>query len=174
MTSSETEKSVGISDWLDKVTCRIGELASWCTFILIFAIVLNVILRYVFNRGMIALEELQWHLYSVVILFGLSYTMARDAHIKVDVLYSRMSRRRQAWIDLFSILFLLIPFICLVCWHSIDFVYRSWELNESSVVQQGLPWRWIIKSALPISFVLFGIAAISRIVRILYFIFGKD
>lgn len=162
------------SDRLDNVVGRIGNVVSWSTFLLIFTIVTNVILRYVFNRGMIALEELQWHLFALIILFGLSYTMVKDAHIKVDVLYSQFSPRRKAWIDLFSIVFMLMPFVCIVFWHSVDFVYRSWELGESSVVQQGLPWRWLIKSVIPISFILFGVAAVSRIIRILIFLFGRS
>ena len=134
--------------------------------VLIFVIILQVILRYGFGRGLIVLEELQWHLYAIGIMFGASYAVMMDSHIRVDIIHARLSEKwRMRW-DLFGIVFLLLPFITIIFHQSLDFVYEAWRLNESSDSPQGLPWRWAIKGVIPFSFGLLFLATISRAVRI--------
>ena len=78
-----TDVSRAIDPWLQ----RLGNGMSWIWVCLIFVIVLNVLLRYVFSEGRIELEEIQWHLYSTGFMLGLSYAFQADAHIRVDVLH---------------------------------------------------------------------------------------
>lgn len=156
-------------DALDTVIKSIGHFVMWTNVILIFAIILQVVLRYGFGRGQMMIEELQWHLYAVGIMFGASYSQMLDSHIRVDIVHARLSRKwRQRW-DLFGIIFLLLPFIIIIFHQSLDFVYESWRVNERSDAPGGLPWRWLIKSVIPISFGLLVVATVSRAVRIITF-----
>ncbi len=155
-------------DGIDAMIRSIGHVVMWSNFILVFVIILQVILRYGFGRGLIVLEELQWHLYALGIMFGASYAVMLDSHIRVDIIHARLSEKwRQRW-DLFGIIFLLLPFIAIIFHQSLDFVHESWRVGETSDSPQGLPFRWAIKGVIPISFGLLFIATVSRAVRIIY------
>lgn len=159
------EDSPKISKALDKFILGFGETVSWLNVILICVIILQVILRYVFGRGLVVLEELQWHLYGVGIIIGLSYCLTNDSHIRLDLLHERLSRRSREKVEIFGILFLLMPLIIVIFLHSIDFLGESWRVSERSDSPVGLPARYIIKSVIPIGFILFFMAAMSRLIR---------
>ncbi|MBU1449635.1 MAG: TRAP transporter small permease subunit [Proteobacteria bacterium] len=150
---------------LEKFLLGVGHAACWANGILVLVIVLQVILRYVFNSGMVMLEELEWHLYAVGILFGLSYCVTNGSHVRMDLISSRFSPRTREIIESLGILILLLPFVVAVFLHGMDFLGRSWVLNERSDAPLGLPFRWIIKSAIPLSFLMLGLAGLARLVR---------
>jgi TRAP-type mannitol/chloroaromatic compound transport system permease small subunit len=137
----------------------------WTNVILIFVIILQVFLRYGLGRGLVILEEIQWHLYALGIMFGASYAMMMDSHIRVDIIHARLSKKWRLRWDIFGIVLLLLPFLIMIFHQSLDFVYESWRVNEHSDAPMGLPWRWLIKSVIPLSFGMLFIAAISRLVR---------
>lgn len=157
-----TRFSRRIDPWLT----RIGDTISWLWLLLMAIVVLNVVLRYAFGEGHIELEEIQWHLYSLGFLLGLSYAYQSDSHIRVDVLYERYSPRTRAWIELYGIVLLALPFALLFLIFSVPFVIASFELAESSQSPGGLPYRWLIKAALPIGFGLLIAAICSRLSRV--------
>jgi TRAP-type mannitol/chloroaromatic compound transport system permease small subunit len=162
-----------LSRRIDPLLVKVGRWVSWVWLVLLGIIVLNVVLRYAFGEGRIEFEEIQWHLYSVGFLVGLSYAAQADVHIRVDVLHERLSPRRQAWIELYGILLLMLPFILLVLVFSVPFVAQSFALEEVSQAPGGLPLRWLIKAALPVGFALLLIAAISRLTRVWALLFGN-
>lgn len=155
------------SDALDSIIRSIGHIVMWTNVILIVVIILQVILRYGFGRGLVILEELQWHLYAIGIMFGASYAQVLDSHIRVDIIHARLSDKWKMRWDLFGIIFLLLPFIYVILDQSMTFTAESFRLAERSDAPLGLPWRWAIKSVIPISFALLGVATISRAVRII-------
>ena len=87
-----------VSRLIDPLLIKIGQWASWLWLLLLFTIVNNVVLRYVFGEGRIEFEEIQWHLYATGFLLGLAYAYQGDAHIRVDVIHERLSPRLKAWI----------------------------------------------------------------------------
>ena len=168
MSAEEKQEQVPgkFSDGLDTFIRCIGHVVMWTNGILIFAIILQVVLRYGFGHGLVVLEEVQWHLYALGIMIGASYAMMMDSHIRVDIIHARLSEKWKLRWDLFGIVFLLLPFLFMIFHQSLDFFYESWRVNEHSDAPMGLPWRWLIKSVIPISFGLLFVAAISRLVRI--------
>jgi TRAP-type mannitol/chloroaromatic compound transport system permease small subunit len=168
MSAEEKQEQIPskFSDGLDTFIRRIGHVVMWTNGILIFAIILQVVLRYGFGHGLVVLEEIQWHLYALGIMIGASYAMMMDSHIRVDIIHARLSEKWRLRWDLFGIVFLLLPFLFMIFHQSLDFVYEAWRVNEHSDAPMGLPWRWLIKSVIPISFGLLFVAAISRLVRI--------
>lgn len=155
------------ADVIDAVIRGIGHVIMWTNLVLIAVIILQVILRYGFGRGLVILEELQWHLYALGIMFGASYALTLDSHIRVDIVHARLSEKwRYRW-DIFGIIFLLLPFAIVIFHQSLDFVQESWRVNERSDAPLGLPWRWAIKSVIPISFGLLIAATVGRAVRII-------
>jgi TRAP-type mannitol/chloroaromatic compound transport system permease small subunit len=150
----------------------ISGVLSWIWIILLGVIVLNVTMRYLFGEGRIEFEEIQWHLYAVGFLIGLATCMSSDDHIRVSVFHDRMTLSMQAWIELYGLLLMFFPFIFMVLWFSVPFIQYSFEISEISDAPGGLPYRWAIKGALPISMLLLLIAGVSRLLRVSCFLFG--
>ena len=167
-----TLPETAISRALDTVVRRVGEAFSWIWAILIVLIVGNVVLRYAIGTNFVGLEELQWHLYAVGFMMGLSYTLLNDGHVRVDVVAERLPRRGRAWIELVGLLLFLGPFIYVVIAYAIPFVERSWNLNETSPAPGGLPARWFLKSFIIVAFGFLGLAAFSRLTRVTALLFG--
>ena len=124
-----------------------------------------------FGEGRIEFEEIQWHLYSIGFLIGLSYAYSGDNHIRVDVLHERLSPRRKAWVELYGILLLLLPFLLLILIFSVPYVADSFRFNEVSQAPGGLPYRWLIKAMLPIGFFLLLLSTLARLTRVWSFLF---
>ncbi len=161
-----------LSRLIDNFLVRVGNGVSWLWLILLAVIVINVTLRYLFAEGRIEFEEIQWHLYAAGFLIGLSSAYVSDSHIRVDVLRERLSPTTLAWIELYGILLLLIPFILLVLFASFPFVSYSFATGEVSEAPGGLGYRWLIKSVLVIGFALLLLASVSRLSRVWSFLFG--
>ncbi len=169
-----TKRKESTLDMLDNLLLRFGRIIAWANGLLILVIVLQVVLRYGFGNGLVVLEELEWHLYGLAFMFGLSYAAINNSHVRVDLFSQRFPKKVQHSIEVLGALFLMLPFIIAVIIHSYQFFIDSWIHSERSVAPLGLPWRWAIKAVIPISFGLFGVAIISRMSRSLLFLFGKS
>ena len=113
-------------------------------------------MRYVFQSGSIGLQELEWHLFSIIFLIGAAYTLKHDEHVRLDVLYRShiISDKHRAWLDVFGGFFILLPFCILIIVSAEPFVKQAFLHNEASPDPGGLPARWFIKSMIIVSFVL--------------------
>lgn len=159
---------VAFPDFLDKAIRFIGHVVCSVNALLIAAIMGNVILRYGFSNGQIWLEELQWHFYAIGVMVGLSYAQVNDSHIRVDILHANFSDRTKRIVEIVGIILFVAPFIAVIFYHSLDFVYDSWRVGERSTAPLGLPFRWVIKAVIPLSFGLLGLAVLSRLIRDVY------
>ncbi len=157
---------------INRALQRVGQVISWVWLLLLGVIVLNVLMRYVLGEGRVEFEEIQWHLYSIGFLLGISVCLDADAHIRVDLISSRLSPRMRAWIELYGLLLMLLPFILLVLIASIEFVRYAYVTAEISDAPGGLGYRWLIKAMLPLGFVLMLLAAFGRLLRVSAFLFG--
>ncbi|ANG61917.1 C4-dicarboxylate ABC transporter [Marinobacterium aestuarii] len=157
--------TVPLADRIDRLIQRLTLAIGWSYVLLVLVIILQVTLRKGFSHGLIALEELQWHLYALGVMFGLAYAQTTDAHIRVDLFHSRFKTRSKRLVEILGILCLLLPFITVIFLHSLDFLYDSYRINESSSAPSGLPWRWLIKGVIPASFALLALAVLSRLFR---------
>ena len=150
---------------IDTAIRAIGTVVCWGAVILVAVIILQVVLRYGFSHGLVVLEELQWHLYAVGVMFGLSYALVTDSHIRVDLFHMQFSDRTRRWVEVFGILLLLLPFCLIMFVQSLDFLSDSWRVNERSDAPLGMCCRWAIKAVIPISMGLLTLAAVSRLVH---------
>jgi len=165
-----TKHIQSLSKVLDRFIAGVGETAAWLNVVLVVVIITQVVLRYVFSKGLVRLEELQWHLYAVGIMIGLSYCATGDTHIRLDLLHHRFSRRRKEVVDLLGTVFLLMPMVIIILMHSWPFVAESFRIKEASDSVVGLPYRWVVKSFLLIGFGLLGLAGVSRLIRAVVFL----
>jgi len=118
-------------------------------------------MRYFFHNSSVGMQELEWHLFSVVFLFGIAYSLKENAHVRVDIFYDNMKPQRQALINILGSLLFIIPFTLLIINSGFSFAYEAFSLNETSGDPGGLAYRWIIKSAISVSFIFLIIATIS-------------
>lgn len=174
ITEYSATPSVTLSDTIDRWILRIGRFFSWANVILIVVTVLQVVLRYGFNHGLVVLEELEWHFYGLAFMVGLSYALTTNSHVRVDLLNAKLSRKTREWIDLLGHIFLLLPFVIACIYFGWEFFYSSWVFNESSDAPLGLPWRWLIKSVIPITMAMLGAATISKVIRSISIIRSKQ
>ncbi len=130
----------------------VGLLVALCMLVLLVTIFYNVVMRYLFNDVSIGMQELEWHLFSCLFLFGIGYSLKENAHVRVDVFYEKFGAKAQAIINILGTLVFLIPFSALVIYYGIDYSKESYALNEMSGDPGGLPHRWVIKGAIPLSF----------------------
>ena len=152
-----------LANRIDGVIRWISRSASWLCLVLVVIICTSVVLRYFFGISSLGFDELQWHIYSASWLLGFSYAVAEGTHVRNDIIYSRFSELTQLRIDFYGYMFLVLPFVGLVIYHSYFFAEWAYQQNEGSIDPGGLSYRWIIKSALPIGFTIFAIATISRV-----------
>jgi len=160
------------SSALDAFVGGTGKLFSWLWLAVIAVILTSVISRYMFAQGSILLEELTWHIYGIAWTIGLGYTLVTDDHVRVDVLHERVSLRAQAWIEILGILLLLLPFLYIGILYSIPYAYEAYLQNETSQAPSGLPYRFVLKSFIPISLAFIGIAALSRLLKCTALLYG--
>ena len=150
---------------LEHFILRIGKASSWLNFVLVGVIIVQVVLRYVFGRGLVVLEEVQWHLYGVGIMIGLSYCLTNDSHIRLDILHNKFSKRTQEKIEFLGIIFLLMPMVIIIFLHGMDYFWEAVKINERSDAPLGLCCRWAPKAIIPLSMILLFIAGIARAAR---------
>lgn len=126
----------------------------------IFNVFIDVVLRYAFNNPSIALQEMQWHLFSAMFLLGIAYTLQHNAHVRVDIFYTKFKPKKQALINIIGFVILVLPISLLIVYYGLDFAYQSFLLNEQSGDPGGLTHRFIIKSMISISFILVIISGV--------------
>lgn len=167
---------IPIVEFLNAIVRRVAETTAWLNVALIAVILLQVVMRYGFNRGLVPLEELMWHLYAVAFMFGMAYSITNDSHIRVDIVHMNLPRRAQHVLEILGILLLLFPFLWVLFDHSVGWAYEAWRVNEASANPTGLPYRWIIKSVVPLTAVLMFLAALARLIQevLLLLHFGKE
>lgn len=156
----------GINDW-------VGRSVSWLATGMVVLTAYDTVMRYGFNHGNVALQELEWHLFAVVFLVGAGYTLKEDAHVRVDIFYARLDARKRAWINFVGCLIALLPFCALVMWATWGFVSNSWRVLETSPDPGGLPARYALKAMIPLGFFLIGLQGVSEAIKSLLILLGR-
>jgi TRAP-type mannitol/chloroaromatic compound transport system permease small subunit len=148
-----TKTRLAYTRWLENLT--IGLL-----LLTIFNVFIDVLLRYLFNNSSIALQEMEWHLFSSLFLLGISYTLQNDAHVRVDIFYANLTQKKQALINVIGFVIFILPISLLIIYYGFDYAYNAYEIGELSGDPGGLTHRFIIKSVIPISFILVIISGV--------------
>jgi TRAP-type mannitol/chloroaromatic compound transport system permease small subunit len=141
----------------ERITSKVIDFVGLITAILLLLMILNVavdvVMRYLFHNSKIAFQEMEWHLFGVIILYGMGYALKEDAHVRVDFIYDRLSPKKRALINIYGSIFFIFPLALLVIYGSYEFVMDAYTTNEISEDPGGLPYRWIIKAQIPFAFI---------------------
>lgn len=150
---------------IDSFIAYLSNVVMWATFILVLCVVFQVVMRYIFGRGLLVLEEVEWHLYAVVIMMSMSYAMTENIHVRVDVFHRNFSPKTVIIVEILGLLFLFAPFVYAIFDQSIPYVMQSYKIHETSDSPSGLPYRYLIKAVIPASMFLLALAGFSRLIR---------
>ena len=156
----------------DKISSITGKAAAWLTLFMVIVTFVIVVMRYVFDAGLIWLQESVIWMHAVVFMMGAAYTLQQEDHVRVDIFYRTMSVKQRAWVDLAGVVIFLLPLCAFLAWKSFDFIAASWGLREASRESGGLPYPLIplLKTVLllmPVGVALQGGALLLRSLKTL-------
>jgi TRAP-type mannitol/chloroaromatic compound transport system permease small subunit len=148
---------------LDRISVVVGRAAAWLTLFMVIITFVVVVMRYVFDAGLIWVQESVVWMHAAVFMLGAAYTLQDEGHVRVDVFYRKMNDQRRAWVDLIGVLIFLMPLCLFLAWNSFEFVTHSWSLREVSRESGGLPYPLVpmLKSMvllMPITVALQGLS----------------
>lgn len=160
-----------ISGLIDAANEGIGKLVYWLVLVAVLVSAGNAVIRYSINYSSNAWLELQWYLFSAIFLLCSGYTLLRNEHIRIDIILGRFSRRVQAAVDIFGILFFLFPMAILIMWLSWPMFMDSFRTHEMSSDAGGLI-RWPAKLLVPVGFFLLTAQGFSELIKRIAFLAG--
>jgi TRAP-type mannitol/chloroaromatic compound transport system permease small subunit len=169
---------LGLAARIDRLNERIGAVVSWLVLLMVLVGAYNAVARYLGRSLGVSLSsnayiELQWYAFSLVFLLGAAYTLRHGGHVRVDVLYGRLSPRGKAWTDLVGTVVFLLPFCAFAIWISWPSIRNSWAVLEGSPDPGGLP-RYPLKSMIPVAFVLLAAQGVAGMIRSVATLRGYD
>ena len=150
---------------INSINRYIGEIISWFTLLMVLITVLVVVLRYGFNIGFIWMQESVRFMYAAVFLLCGGYTLLKDKHVRVDVIYLNLSTKNKAIIDLLGSIFLLLPVCFVIFYYSWSYVINSWEQMEGSIEERGLHLVFLMKTFIWAFAILVSLQSISIIIN---------
>src|SRR5436853_7595695 len=154
---------LSVSRLIDAMNERIGHIVYWLVLIMVLVSAGNATSRYLFSIASNAWLELQWYLFAAVFLLCSGYTLLHNEHIRIDVLAAQLSRRGQVWIDVFGLLFFLLPMSLFIMWLSWPIFMNAWTSGEISGSAGGLI-RWPARLLVPLGFALLSLQGLSVLI----------
>lgn len=153
-----------LSGWIDRINEKFGLVAGWLVLMACLISAGNAMVRYAFDMSSNGWLEVQWYMFAVLVMFGAAYTLKRNEHVRVDIVYINLSERGKLWIDILGGLFFLLPTCLILGMLSWPFFMQSYMIGESSGNAGGL-LRWPIKIVMPAGFAMLALQGLSEIIK---------
>ena len=160
-----------LSRQIDALTERIGKAALWLVLIVVLISAGNAVMRYTINYSSNAFLEIQWNLFGMIFLSCAGYTLMRNEHVRIDLISGRFSKRGQTWIDIFGLIFFLMPMAIAIMVLSWPVFIHALQSNEMSNSAGGLI-VWPARLMIPAGFFLLILQAISELIKRIGFLKG--
>ena len=161
------------SRWIDAVNDVVGRAVSWLAILMVVVQFVVVLMRHVFGLGSIMMQESVVYMYAVMFMAGAAYTLLRDGHVRVDILYRGADRRRQALVNLCGVVIFLVPVFLLIWIKSFPYVASSWRVLEGSKETSGIPAVFVLKSFILVFAALLLLQGVSLAIRSLLILGGR-
>ncbi|WP_459614515.1 TRAP transporter small permease subunit [Bordetella sp. 2513F-2] len=163
---------LALSRGIDALNLRVGRAVTWVTLLVVLVSAGNAVVRKVFQTSSNAWLELQWYMFGAIFLLAAGYTLLKNEHVRVDILSSMLSRRKQIWIEIFGVVFFLLPACGLIMYLSWPVFMDSYLSNEQSSNSGGLV-RWPVKLLIPVGFALLVLAGVSHLIKCVGYLRGQ-
>lgn len=155
---------IAFSRTVDTVNAWTGKIADWAVLLACAVSAGNAVMRYTISYSSNAWLEVQWYFFAAVVMLGTSYTLFRNGHVRVDLVYGNLSERGRIWVDVIGIIIFLFPATIMLAWMTWPFFLDSWTRWEGSPNAGGL-LRWPVKLLLPIGFTLLTLQGLSELIK---------
>jgi TRAP-type mannitol/chloroaromatic compound transport system permease small subunit len=155
---------IGLSSVIDRFNTFVGKAMGWLILLAVLVSATNAVVRKVFSTSSNAWLELQWYLFGAAFMLAAAYTLKQNEHVRIDVLYGRVSERTRQWIDLLGHLFFLMPFAVLMLYYLVPYTLQSFRSGEVSTNSGGLI-IWPAKALILAGFALLTLQGISEIIK---------
>jgi len=152
-------------NFLEKISIISEYITKYFFYTMFILVIVNILLRYIFNINFIFMQELVMYLHAFIFLFGISICLKENSHVRIDVFSNKLDAKAKKYIEVLGTVFLIIPFCLFVLYESTPIIIRSWEMLESSGEPGGLPFIYILKSAIYVFASLLLIQALGRFVK---------
>jgi len=157
---------------LDRIARFTGKATSWLTLLMVLVTVVIVVMRYVFDAGMIWMQESVTWMHAAVFMLGAAYTLQHEDHVRVDIFYRRMSGRQRALVDLVGVIAFLLPICGFLAYSSYGFAAAAWSIHEITREPGGLPYPAIpllktVVIVMPLLLALQGLSMLRRSLAVL-------
>lgn len=158
------DRALAFADLIDRITRAAGKIAAALLLALVALVFFNVFGRYIIGASPVWAQEMEWHLMAPIALLGITVLMLERGHVRVDMLYDRLSWRAQQGLDLVSMLCGVVIAVLFIKYSS-GFVDSAWSIREGSPDPGGLPARYVVKAMLPVAFALFALQCLANAIR---------
>ena len=155
---------LALSRVIDAMNERLSYIANWLVMLSCLISAGNAFSRYAFGASSNAWLEIQWYMFAAMVMLGTSYTLKRNEHVRVDIVFSNISTRKQIGVDIFGAILFLLPATLIMAYLSWPVFHNSWVENEISANAGGLV-RWPVKLLLPVGFALLSLQGISELIK---------
>lgn len=162
---------LALSRAIDSLTSLVGRTVYWMILAAVLVSTGNAVMRYTVSYSSNALLEMQWYLISAVFLLCAGYALLHQAHVRIDLISGKLSPRVNAWIDVFGIVFMMLPVCLLIMVFGWDLFIASYQIDEVSLDAGGL-LRWPVKLLIPVGFALLIVQGISELIKRAAFLRG--
>jgi TRAP-type mannitol/chloroaromatic compound transport system permease small subunit len=149
---------------IDAMNERLSYAANWMVLLSCLISAGNAFSRYAFGASSNAWLEIQWYMFAAMVMLGTSYTLKKNEHVRVDIVFSNLSTRRQIGVDIFGAILFLLPATLIMAYLSWPIFHNSWMENEVSANAGGLI-RWPVKIFIPLGFLLLSLQGISELIK---------
>lgn len=156
---------------MDWISARISKVASWSVLVAALICAGNAFIRYGLDMSSNAWLEVQWYLFAVIVMFGAPYVLQKNEHVRVDLIYGKLKGNGPVYVDLFGLLFFLLPVIGFLAWLSGPYFYRAYVSNEMSNNAGGLI-RWPVMLTMPLGFGLLWLQGVAEVIKRLAYLKG--
>ena len=155
---------LALSRVIDAFNERLSRVANWLVLLSCLISAGNAFSRYAFSISSNAWLEIQWYMFAAMVMLGTSYTLKRNEHVRVDIVFSNLSTRRQLGVDIFGGILFLMPATLIMAYLSWPIFHNSWVEGEISSNAGGLV-RWPVKIFIPLGFALLSLQGISELIK---------
>jgi TRAP-type mannitol/chloroaromatic compound transport system permease small subunit len=159
---------------IDRFQDALGRALAWLMLAMVLTVFFDVVSRYALSRTYVFTQELEWYIFAVTYLMAGGYVMLWDEHVRVDIMYSRLTPRKKAWVDLILLFVFFFPSALLVIYTTWPFFRNAWMVYEGSPDPGGIPARWALKGVIIVAFVIMAIQGVSEAIKRLYWAMGWE
>jgi TRAP-type mannitol/chloroaromatic compound transport system permease small subunit len=159
---------------IDRFQDALGRGLSWLMLAMVLTVFFDVVSRYLFARTYVFTQELEWYIFAVAYLMAAGYVMLWDEHVRVDIMYSRLSPRTRAWVDFVLLFVFFFPSVLLVIYTTWPFFRNAFAVFESSPDPGGIPARWALKGVIIVAFAILAIQGVSEAIKRFYWAMGWE